>query len=107
MRRLRHRLLAVLLACAGCSRERQVASPIDVSTTPQRGGTLRILQFGDVDHLATTSAYNNASLSLNTLTSRTLLTYPPVADNAVKIQPIPDLARLIPTRENGGINADG
>jgi ABC-type transport system substrate-binding protein len=57
--------------------------------------------------MAPTSAYLIMSLWLLQLTTRQLLSYQMSPDNAVKIRPAADLAREVPTRENGGISADG
>jgi ABC-type transport system substrate-binding protein len=90
----------------GCTKAR-AASNGDESATPVRGGTLEIVAYSDVDHLATTSAYNAATSWLNQLTTRQLLGFPPSLDNAVKVRPAPDIARETPTRDNGGISEDG
>jgi peptide/nickel transport system substrate-binding protein len=44
---------------------------------------------------------------LTQLYARQLVMYPPSSDEKVKISLAPDLARELPTRENGGISADG
>jgi hypothetical protein len=79
----------------GCTKAR-AASNGDESATPVRGGTLEIVAYSDVDHLATTSAYNAATSWLNQLTTRQLLGFPPSLDNAVKVRPAPDIARETP-----------
>ena len=97
--------LCVCLA-AGCS-DRRVRARIDESGPPVRGGTLELVGSSDVDHLATTSAYVMSSLLLLQTIARQLLAYPPGPDNAVKTRPVADLAIEVPTRDNGGMSADG
>jgi len=80
---------------------------IDESGPPVRGGTLALVGSSDVDHLATTSAYEVGSLWLIDTFARQLLAYPPGPDNAVKTRPVADLAIEVPTQENGGMSADG
>ena len=99
-------LTLCLCLAAGCS-DRRVRARIDESGPPVRGGTLELVGSSDVDHLATTSAYVVSSLWLIETFARQLLAYPPGPDNAVKTRPVADLALEVPTRENGGISADG
>ncbi len=101
---------AALLICTclavGCSHPRsRVAS--DDAGPPIRGGTLEIVGNSDVDHLSTTDAYMTTSWWLLGTFARRLLAYPPSSDNSIKIQPVPDIAREVPTAENGGVSPDG
>lgn len=98
--------LCYLGFATSCSKARALELR-DESAVPVRGGTLEIVAFSDVDHLATTSAYSIAAAWLNQLTARQLLGFPPSSDNAVKIRPAPDIAREVPTKANAGISADG
>jgi peptide/nickel transport system substrate-binding protein len=66
-----------------------------------------IVGYSDLDHLATTSAYVTFSLWLSRLYARQLLAYEPGPDLASGAPPVPDLAVEVPTRENGGVSADG
>ena len=99
-------LLTCASASAGCSDLRTRASA-DESASPARGGTLEIVGGSDVDHLAATSAYVGSSIWLLRTFTRQLVAYPPAPDLASRIRPAPDLAIEIPTRDNGGISADG
>ena len=96
-------LAAVLLPA--CSDARRVALADDADP-PVRGGTLKIVGNGDVDHLATTSScYIPAQWLFRTFT-RQLLAYPAAADFETASTLAPDLADTLPTKENGGISAD-
>jgi peptide/nickel transport system substrate-binding protein len=98
----------LLCAClgAGCS-DRRAQARTDHSSPPVRGGTLEVVGGGDVDHLATTSAYTYQAMWLLGTFARQLLAYPPAPDYPTKTRPAPDLALEVPTRENGGISGDG
>jgi len=104
----RRRLLAIALTavCAGCT-NRSAAARDDAPGTPVRGGTLEIVGQSDVDHLTTTGAYTVAAIWEMQTLARQLFAYPPSPDDAIKTRPAPDLAREVPTLENGGISADG
>ncbi len=105
------RVLATLLCAAvaaGCSsRHPAPLAPVDASATPVPGGTLIVVGPSDVDHLATTSAYVTGSLWTNQTFARQLLAYPPATNFDAAITLAPDVAREVPTRDNGGISADG
>ena len=72
-----------------------------------RGGVLEIIGNADVDHLSTTSAYYSVSNSLMRVFTRQLVTFPPEPTFENQKALAPDLARELPTMENGGISADG
>ena len=101
-------LLAAAALCTGCG-DTQVSRPggDDESGTPVRGGTLKVVGNSDVDHLATVSGYVTGSLWLTRTFARQLVTYPPATDFETAISLEPDVARELPTQENGGISADG
>ena len=101
-------LLAAALLCSGCG-EGRVAPSNDsaAATTPVRGGTLKVVGSSDVDHMATVSAYVTGSQWLSRTFARQLVTYPPSLDYEGSIALAPDIARELPTLENGGISADG
>lgn len=103
-------LAAMLFAAvgAGCSgRHATPLASVDASAAPVPGGTLIVVGAADVDHLATTSAYVTGSLWTNRTFARQLLAYPPTTAFDTAIALAPDVAREVPTRENGGISADG
>ena len=101
-------LLAAAALCTGCG-DTQISRPggDDESGTPVRGGTLKVVGNSDVDHLATVSGYVTGSLWLTRTFARQLVTYPPATDFETAISLEPDVARELPTQENGGISADG
>ena len=94
--------------CVGCG-DVQVSRSDgrDASDPPVRGGTLKVVGSSDVDHLATVSGYVTGSMWLTRTFARQLVTYPPATDFASAISLAPDIARELPTRENGGVSADG
>jgi len=96
-------LVGVCLA-SGCA-DRHVHA--EEAGPPARGGTVEIVGYSDVDHLATTSAYLASSIWLASTWARQLLSYPVSPDFAITTRPAPDLALEAPTRENGGVSADG
>lgn len=100
----RFRLL-FLLACAGC--RMSTGGDAGADGAPIRGGTLRILGNADVDHLSTSSAYVLPAFALMRAYTRQLVSYAPSADWSEHVRSAADLARELPTRENGGISADG
>jgi ABC-type transport system substrate-binding protein len=101
--------IVLLLFCiflgAGCKNER-VRVHEDVPEPPVYGGTLEILDTGDVSHLMTSSADVAATMSMLRVFTRTLIAYPSSAvDTTFRL--VPDLALDVPSRENGGISEDG
>jgi peptide/nickel transport system substrate-binding protein len=74
---------------------------------PVSGGTLRIVGNADVDHLDTASAYYTTSYSLERTFTRQLFSYPASKDKNTALQPAPDIATEMPTKDNGGISDDG
>jgi peptide/nickel transport system substrate-binding protein len=80
---------------------------VNASGQPVTGGTLRIIGNADVDHLDTASAYYTTSYSLERAFTRQLFSYPATTDKNKALQPVPDVATEMPTKDNGGISADG
>src|SRR5678815_4774909 len=99
-------LLLSVLAFA-CTEPRLPSDTQDNSGPPVRGGTLKIVGFSDVDHLASVGAYSTSSLALLWTYTRQLVTYPLNEDFETAARVVPDLAETVPTFENGGISADG
>jgi peptide/nickel transport system substrate-binding protein len=75
--------------------------------SPVKGGTLKIIGSGDVDHLDPASAYYTVSYGLERTFTRQLVSYPASADLTKATTPVADLATELPTKDNGGISADG
>ena len=99
-------LLLAFLASA-CTDPQLPTSGADDPSPPSRGGTLKVVGFSDVDHLASVGAYSTSSLALLWTFTRQLVTYPLHEDFATAAKVVPDLAETLPTFENGGISADG
>ena len=99
-------LLLAFLASA-CTDPQLPPRGADDPSPPSRGGTLKVVGFSDVDHLASVGAYSTSSLALLWTFTRQLVTYPLHEDFATAAKVVPDLAETLPTFENGGISADG
>src|SRR5215471_14834744 len=72
------------LRLAACSPHQSTAT--SHSTVPVRGGTLKIFGGADVDHLATTSAYNGSTFWFFRAFTRQLVSYAPSAEFNSSIQ---------------------
>ncbi|MEU5880820.1 ABC transporter substrate-binding protein [Spirillospora sp. NPDC047279] len=73
----------------------------------QGGGTLRIAGASDPDHIDPASGYTFASIALSRTFARPLFTTRPSNTFEETVPLRPDVARELPTRENGGVSADG
>ena len=71
--------------------------------TPRRGGTLRLVGNGDVDHIDTASAYYVPSYRLLRAISRQLVSYPYSDDVKQATTPVADLAESVPQPTNNGL----
>jgi len=108
VRARRHVLCLLLTTLAfACTDPRLSSDTSDDTGPPARGGTLKIVGFSDVDHLASVGAYSTSSLALLWTYTRQLVTYPLNEDFETAAKVVPDLAETLPTFENGGISADG
>lgn len=68
----------------------------------KKGGTLRMLGGGDIDHMDTASAYYTVSYTLLRAISRQLLSYPNTDDRAKANAPVADMVESMPTVTNDG-----
>jgi peptide/nickel transport system substrate-binding protein len=68
----------------------------------KKGGTLRMLGGGDIDHMDTASAYYTVSYTLLRAISRQLLSYPNTNDRPKANAPVPDMVESMPTVTNDG-----
>ena len=68
----------------------------------KKGGTLRLLGGGDIDHMDTASAYYTPSYTLLRGISRQLISYPNSADEEEANTPVPDLAEEFAEPTNDG-----
>ncbi|MCW2915932.1 MAG: transporter substrate-binding protein, partial [Actinomycetia bacterium] len=91
-----------LTACGGGG-----SSKSSDNGAPKKGGTLKIIGAGDVDHLDTAGGYTTVANSLERAWARQLFSYPGSDDVKTSITLQPDLAAELPTTANGGISADG
>lgn len=80
---------------------------VNANGTPKKGGTLRVIGNADVDHLDTASAYYTTSYALERTFTRQLFSYPATTDAKKALEAAPDVATELPTKDNGGISADG
>lgn len=91
-----------LAACGGTA-----TSPGGTSGTPVRGGTLKILGQGDVDHMDPVAGYYTVTYMLERAWTRQLVSYPASTDVNRANTIVADLATEVPTKGNGGISPDG
>jgi ABC-type transport system substrate-binding protein len=96
----------IAVAAASCGGEEGTDAG-QVSEEPVRGGTLELIGDSDVDHLSTSSAYYSVTNIVMRGFTRQLVTFPAVQDFDAQTELAADLAREVPTKENGGISADG
>ncbi|MCU1591190.1 MAG: hbpA 3 [Frankiales bacterium] len=68
----------------------------------KKGGTLKILGAGDVDHMDPASAYYQTSNTLLKMVTRQLLSYPATSDEKAAVTPVPDLATELKDPTDGG-----
>ena len=88
-------LVGAALAVSGCSGGGTGAGTADAGK-PQRGGTLRVIGSGDVDHMDTAAAYYTVSFSLQRLFTRQLYATPNKPGLDAQETPVPDLASGMP-----------
>jgi ABC-type transport system substrate-binding protein len=74
---------------------------------PVKGGTLKIVGAGDVDHLDPASGYTTYATGLERAWARSLFGYQASNNPTTGTQVVPDIATEMPTAANGGISADG
>lgn len=74
---------------------------------PKKGGTLKIVGAGDVDHLDTAASYYTASNWLGRAWTRQLVSYKASNNFEESITLVADVATEVPTLQNGGISEDG
>lgn len=94
---------ALLFACAS----EGTGDAVGEGGTPVRGGTLLIVGNSDVDHMSSTAAYYTVSNTILHAYTRQLVSYASDPDWDTHIKLVADLSTEVPTRENGGISADG
>ncbi|MFI7061462.1 ABC transporter substrate-binding protein [Kribbella sp. NPDC050124] len=95
------------LALAACSSGGgSPAGSGSTAATPVTGGTLNMLGAGDVDYMDPNISYYSVGYLNLRMWSRQLFTYPADPGGA-NTKPVADLATGIPTKDNGGISADG
>ena len=98
-------LAALALAVAGCGGSGDgggTAGQPDEGT-PQRGGTLKLLGAGDIDHMDPVSAYYTVSYTLLRAINRQLLSYPNSRDTAEATTPVADMVEEAGAPTDGGL----
>ena len=88
-------------ACGGSSGGKTGTSGSDTSGA-KKGGALKILGAGDVDHMDPASAYYQTSNTLLKMVTRQLLSYPATSDEKAAVTPVPDLATDLKDPTDGG-----
>ena len=75
--------------------------------SPKKGGTLKLVGSSDPDHIDPAAGYSTVSQALSRQFARTLFVSKSSNNFAEAIPMQPDVASEVPTKENGGISADG
>lgn len=70
--------------------------------TPHKGGTLKLVGNGDVDHMDTASAYYTTSYTLERMFTRQLYTWPNKKSVEQQSKAVPDLATAMPKVSDDG-----
>jgi len=107
--RLRWLLLlafVIVSACTARDPSANAGTQYDDSI-PERGGTLTVVGNEDIDHLSPPMSALIDAYALYRTFTRQLVAYPADPDFDRQSKPVPDIAVALPTRENGGISADG
>jgi peptide/nickel transport system substrate-binding protein len=86
--------------CGGSSGGGAAAQPDE--GTPQRGGTLKLLGAGDIDHMDPISAYYTVSYTLLRTINRQLLSYPNSRDKTEATTPVADMVEKAAEPTDGG-----
>jgi len=89
-------------ACGGSSGGTGTGSPKQDTKGAKKGGALKLLGAGDIDHMDPASAYYQTSYTLLRAVTRQLLSYPVSTDEKAAVTPVPDLATDMPAPTNGG-----
>lgn len=97
-------LVASGLLAAGCGASSPGATS-QASGTPQRGGTLTLAGVGDIDFFDPTAGYNTTTHTEERAWTRQLFSQ--AADPKTVDNPVPDVASVMPTEQNGGITDGG
>jgi peptide/nickel transport system substrate-binding protein len=112
MRRRRMKVAAIvaaalaagsLAACGGSSQPSGSSS----GGQPVSGGTLRFVTTGDFDHIDPLSGYFTGDVQMQRAFARQLVINPPSNNYDTAISVAPDIAKVVPSKSNGGISADG
>lgn len=95
--------LALALAVTGAA----VAAALGTAAAPKRGGTLKLVGQGDVDHLDTSSIYSGVTYTIERAYTRQLVTYPATGTTSMPTNLVPDIATTVPTVANHGVTNGG
>ena len=90
------------LTAAACGSSSGPSTGGTKASDAKKGGTLKLLGGGDIDHMDTASAYYTVSYTLLRAISRQLVSYPNDADDTKANTPVPDMAESIAAPTNGG-----
>jgi ABC-type transport system substrate-binding protein len=97
-------MIAALAAC-GLLATACGGKSAQTSSAPHAGGTLTLAGVGDVDFLDPTAGYNTDTHTEERAWTRQLFSYP--ANAKTVDNPVPDVASVLPTPQNGGISDGG
>ncbi len=94
--------MSLAVAACGGSSTKGTKTGTGAETKAKKGGTLKLLGGGDIDHMDTASAYYTVSYTLLRAISRQLVSYPNDKDEKKSNTIVADMAEKVPTPTNGG-----
>ncbi|MDX6198210.1 MAG: peptide/nickel transport system substrate-binding protein [Actinomycetota bacterium] len=90
------------LTAAACGGSSGGSTPGTTDSGAKKGGALKLLGGGDIDHMDPVSAYYQTSYVLLRAVTRQLLSYPVSKDEKAAVTPVADLATENAAPTNGG-----
>jgi peptide/nickel transport system substrate-binding protein len=99
--------LGVVVVALGVGGAAATAARGTTAAGPQRGGTLKLVGHGDVDHLDTASIYSGVTYTIERAYTRQLVTSPATGTTTMPSNLVPDIATTVPTVANGGVTDGG
>jgi peptide/nickel transport system substrate-binding protein len=95
-------LALVATACGGSSGGNSTPGDGEDNAGAKKGGALKLLGAGDIDHMDPASSYYQTGYTLQRMITRQLLSYPVAKDEEKAVTPVPDLATELKEPTDGG-----
>jgi ABC-type transport system substrate-binding protein len=95
-------IAGLAMTAAACGGSSGGSTPGTNTSGAKKGGTLKLIGAGDIDHMDPASAYYQTSYTLLRAVSRQLLSYPVSSDYKASVTPVADLATENTAPTNGG-----